>query len=286
MFRSFAIFMMSLSTFSLVADPLPPVKVWEAAPPAETLTPKPDANPAGVINEKNRRADVFVPEFLPFPSDKTNSPIVLVLPGGGFNFLADEHEGVAVAQRLNALGCSAIVLRYRVPRRSNEKPWEVPLLDARKTLETIRVRAAEWNGDPKKVGVLGFSAGGNLAVRLAYAPAEGEVARPDFAIMVYPAYLLETDKPGDALRADIVPAAGTKFLPPAFFAHSADDQWPAEASMKLAEALKALGGTAEVHVWANGGHGWGATDRCEASKRWTELLGYWMKERGLLAPTP
>ncbi len=284
--RSLAIFMMSLSALTLVAEPSAPIKVWEGVPPAETLTPKPGANPAGVLNEKNRRADVFAPELIPYPSAKTNSPIILVLPGGGFNFLADDHEGVAVAQRLNALGCSAVVLRYRVPRRSDDKPWEVPMLDARKTLEIIRARAAEWNGDPKKVGVLGFSAGGNLAVRLAYSPADGEVARPDFAVMVYPAYLLEHDKPGDALRDGIAPPPGTKLIPPAFFAHSADDQWPAEASMKLAETLKSLGGTAEVHVWANGGHGWGATDRCEASKRWTELLGYWMKERGLLAPTP
>jgi len=284
--RCFVILMMSLSFLTAFADPIVPVKVWEGTPPAETLTPKPGANPAGVMNDKSRRTDVFAPEFLPFPSAKTNSPIILVLPGGGFNFLADDHEGVAVAQRLNALGCSAIVLRYRVPRRSDEKPWEVPMDDARKTLEIIRARAAEWNGDPKKVGVLGFSAGGNLAARLAYAPAEGEVARPDFAVMVYPAYLLENDKTGGALRVDMIPSAGTKFLPPAFFAHSADDQWPAEASMKLAETLKSLGGTAEVHVWANGGHGWGATDRCEAAKRWTELLGYWMKERGLLTPTP
>ncbi len=284
--RCFAILMMSLSSLTVVADPIVPIKVWEGTPPAETLTPKSGADPAGVMNDKNRRTDVFAPEFLPFPSAKTNSPIILVLPGGGFNFLADDHEGVAVAQRLNALGCSAIVLRYRVPRRSDDKPWEVPMIDARKTLEIIRARAAEWNGDPKKVGVLGFSAGGNLAVRLAYAPAAGEVPRPDFAIMVYPAYLLEDEKSGDVLRADIIPPKGVASLPAAFFAHSADDQWPAEASMKLAGVLKSLGGTAEVHVWANGGHGWGATDRCEAAKRWTELLGYWMKERGLLTSAP
>jgi len=284
--RCLAIFMMSLGGITLAADPLAPIKLWEGVPPAETLILKPGADPAGVMNEKNRRTDVFAPELVPYPSAKTNSPIVIVLPGGGFNFLADEHEGSAVAQRLNVLGCSAVVLRYRVPRRSDDKPWEVPMLDARKALEIIRARAAEWNGDPKKVGVIGFSAGGNLAVRLAYAPAEDGVVRPDFAVMIYPAYLLEHDKPGDALRADIAPTAGTKFLPPAFFAHSADDQWPAEASMKLAEVIKSLGGTAEVHVWANGGHGWGATDRCEAAKRWTELLGYWMKERGLFTPAP
>lgn len=284
--RRLSIFILSLSALTSIADPLPAVKVWEGVPPAETLVMKPDANPAGVMNEKNRRTDVFVPEFIPFPSAKTNSPIILILPGGAFNVLADEHEGVAVAQRLNALGCSAVVLRYRVPRRSAEKPWEVPMLDARKTLEVVRSRAAEWNGDPKKVGVLGFSAGGNLVARLAYGWAEGEVARPDFAILVYPAYIQEDDKPSDALRADVIPLPGTKFIPPAFFAHSADDQWPAEGSMKMAAALKALGGSAEVHIWANGGHGWGATDRCEASKRWTELLGYWMKDRGLLAPAP
>ncbi len=258
-----------------------------AAPPSETLKLKPGSDPKGTINPKTLgRTDVFTPEFVPWPAAKPNSPIVIICPGGGYGGLAEQHEGVAVAERLNALGCAAVVLKYRVPRRDPEKPWIVPVMDARKTVEIIRARAAEWNGNPTKVGILGFSAGGNLAARVAYSPAEADAARPDFAVMVYPAYLFVKDKPDSTLRdgpEGVIPPKGTKPVP-AFFAHSADDPYPAEGSMAFAKELKSMGGSAEVHVWAKGGHGWGASERCVAAKQWTDLLGVWMKEQGLLTP--
>ncbi len=278
----------SLLFVTLAAEPLAPVAVWEGAPPAETLKLKPGADPKGTVNPKTLgRTDVFTPEFVPWPAAKPNSPIVIICPGGGYGGLAEQHEGVTVAERLNALGCAAVVLKYRVPRRDPEKPWIVPVMDARKTVEIVRARAAEWNGNPAKVGILGFSAGGNLAARVAYAPAEEGAARPNFAVLVYPAYLFVKDEPASTLREGldgVIPTPGSGKPVPAFFAHSADDKYPAEGSMALAAKLKSLGGTAEVHVWAKGGHGWGATDRCEAAKRWTDLLGVWMKEVSILTP--
>lgn len=274
-----------LLSLPLAAAPLDPVRVWEGAAPAETLTMKPGADPRGTVKD-GRRTDVFAPEMIPWPASRPGAPLVIVCPGGGYGILAEEHEGVAVAQRLNAFGAAAVVLKYRVPRRSPDKPWVVPVMDARRALEIARARAKEWNADPAKVGILGFSAGGNLAARVAYAPAEAGAARPDFAVMVYPAYLFEQDKPDSVLRKGpegVVPAAGSGKPVPAFFAHSADDKYPAEGSAALAAHLKSLGGSAEVHVWAKGGHGWGATDRCEAAQRWTDLLGVWMKEIGVLA---
>ena len=277
----------SLLFVALAAEPLAPVAVWHGTPPAETLKLKPGSDPKGTINPKTLgRTDVFTPEFVPWPAAKPNSPIVIICPGGGYGGLAEQHEGVTVAERLNALGCAAVVLKYRVPRRDPEKPWIVPVMDARKTVEIIRARAAEWNGNPTKVGILGFSAGGNLAARVAYSPAEADAARPDFAVMVYPAYLFVKDKPDSTLRDGpdgVIPPKGTKPVP-AFFAHSADDSYPAEGSMAFAKELKSMGGSAEVHVWAKGGHGWGASERCVAAKQWTDLLGVWMKEQGLLAP--
>ena len=184
------------------------------------------------------------------------------------------------------LGSAAVVLRYRGPRRDNDKPWIVPVMDARRMIQLVREHAKEWNADPKKVGILGFSAGGNLAARVAYSPAEADAARPDFAVMVYPAYLFVKDKPDSTLRdgpEGVIPPKGTKPVP-AFFAHSADDPYPAEGSMAFAKTLKSMGGSTEVHVWAKGGHGWGAYERCEAAKKWTDLLGAWMKETGLLVP--
>ena len=274
-----------LSIAPLLADPLVPIPVWEGAPPAETLKAKPGQDAKGIINKNGHRTDVMIPEFVAYPAAKPGAPIVIVCPGGGYGILAEEHEGAEVARRLNAFGSAAVVLRYRVPRRDNEKPWIVPVMDARRTIQLVREHAAEWNADPKKVGILGFSAGGNLAARVAYSPAETDAARPDFAVMVYPAYLFEKDKPDSVLREGpdgVVPPKGAKPVP-AFFAHSADDSYPAEGSMALAKVLKSMGGSVEVHVWAKGGHGWGASDRCEAAKKWTDLLGAWMKERGLLS---
>ena len=273
-----------LAASLLGAEPLAPIPVWDGAPPAETLTLKPGQDPKGIILKGGQRTDVMTPEFVVWPAAKPGAPLIIVCPGGGYGVLAEQHEGAEVARRLNALGVAAVVLRYRVPRRDNERPWVVPLLDARETLRSVRARAAEWNADPKKVGVLGFSAGGNLAARVAYAPAADDVPRPDFAVLVYPAYLFVKDKPDSTLRdgADgVIPPTGRKPVP-AFFAHSADDPYPAEGSMALAAKLKALGGSAEVHVWAKGGHGWGASARCEAARAWTDLLGVWMREQALL----
>ena len=270
----------------LLAEPLAPLPVWKDAPPAETLAPKPGQDPKGILNKNGHRTDVMIPEFIVWPAAKPNAPLIIVCPGGGYGILAEEHEGAEVARRLNAAGVGAVVLRYRVPRRSNDQPWVVPVLDARRTLELVRAHAAEWNADPKKIGILGFSAGGNLAARVAYSPAAADAARPDFAVMVYPAYLFEKDKPDSVLREGpdgVVPPKGPKPVP-AFFAHSADDPYPAEGSMALAAKLKSLGGSAEVHVWSKGGHGWGASDRCLAAKEWTNLLVAWMKDRGLLTP--
>jgi len=271
---------------SLSAASLPPAPVWEGAPPAETLKAKPGQDPKGIINKNGHRTDVMIPEYVAYPAAKPGAPIVIVCPGGGYGILAEEHEGAEVARRLNAFGSAAVVLRYRVPRRDNDKPWVVPAMDARRMIQIVREHAKEWNADPQKVGILGFSAGGNLAARVAYSPAEADAPRPDFAVMVYPAYLFEKDKPDSTLRDGpdgVIPPKGTKPVP-AFFAHSADDPYPAEGSMALAKVLKSMGGSAEVHVWAKGGHGWGASERCEAAKKWTDLLGAWMKDRGLLAP--
>ena len=217
----------------LLAEPLSPLPVWKDAPPAETLTPKPGQDPKGILNKNGHRTDVMIPEFIVWPAAKPNAPLIIVCPGGGYGILAEEHEGAEVARRLNAAGVGAAVLRYRVPRRSNDQPWVVPVLDARETLRLVRARAAEWNADPKKIGILGFSAGGNLAARVAYSPAAADAPRPDFAVMVYPAYLFEKDKPDSVLREGpdgVVPPKGPKPVP-AFFAHSADDPYPAEGSM-------------------------------------------------------
>ena len=157
----------SLLFVALSAEPLAPVAVWNGTPPSETLKLKPGSDPKGTINPKTLgRTDVFTPEFVPWPAAKPNSPIVIICPGGGYGGLAEQHEGVAVAERLNAFGCAAVVLKYRVPRRDPEKPWIVPVMDARKTVEIVRARAAKERGgrhargDPARIGAHPRIAGG------------------------------------------------------------------------------------------------------------------------------
>ena len=134
----------------------------------------------------------------------SNGTVVIVCPGGGYNILAYEHEGTQVCKWLNELGVSAVLLKYRVPRRKNRPPHEAPLQDLQRALGLVRQNAKKWNIDPGKVGVLGFSGGGNLTMmgmtsfkERSYSlidAADQFSCRPDFGILVYPAYLVDRKK--------------------------------------------------------------------------------------------
>lgn len=258
-----------------------PLPLWPTTPAGETLRLPAGADPRGTV-VSGRRTQVFAPDLEPFPAAQPGSPLILIFPGGGYNLLADDHEGTAVARRFQSLGCAAAVVRYRVPRRDPERPWQVPLLDARQALRLARERAAGWNADAAKVVAVGFSAGGNLVARLAYMPGSGP--RPDFAVMVYPAYLLKGDKPDGALLTGpegVVPDEGARPAP-AFFVHSADDPYPAAGSLALASAIRSAGGAAETRLYPSGGHGWGVRGECPASREWPELVAAWLRGRGAL----
>lgn len=271
-----------LPAAALVGEPAR-LPLWEGPPPGETLQLPAGMDPRGEVT-KGGRTRVFAPDLEPFPAAQPGAPLVLVFPGGGYNMLAEDHEGVAVARRFQSLGCAAAVVRYRVPRRDPERPWQVPLLDARQALRLARSHAGAWNADPTKIVALGFSAGGNLVARLAYQPAPAEVDRPDFAVMIYPAYLLKGDKPSGALLTGpegVAPSEGRRAVP-AFFAHSADDPYPASGSLALAEAVRRTGATAETHVYAAGGHGWGVRGGSPASREWLETVAAWLRGQGAL----
>lgn len=272
-----------LPVTALVAD-APRMPLWTEAPPGETLRLADGADPRGRLTAKGRRTDVFLPDLEPFPSRVQGAPLILIFPGGGYSILAEEHEGVEVARRFQQLGCAAAVVRYRVPRRDPKQPWQVPLLDARRALELARTHASAWGADPTKVVALGFSAGGNLVARLAYQPGATSLARPDYVVMVYPAYLLK-DTTSQANLIDgpegIVPAKGTRAAP-ACFVHSVDDPIPIAGSLALAEALRGVSAPVEVHAYPAGGHGWGVTGNCPASREWPELVANWLRGQGAL----
>jgi acetyl esterase/lipase len=212
----------------------------------------------------------------------------MVCPGGGYNILAYDLEGTEVCEWLNTLGVTGVLLKYRVPRpNKGELPVE-PLQDAQRGLSLIRNRAADWKIDPTRIGVLGFSAGGNLAARLstnyeqrAYSKIDAideTKCRPDFAVLVYPAYLSENG-------SDALLTAGLtvdKQTPPMFLTMAFDDRIGPENILRMGLALKAAEVPAEVHLYPTGGHGYGLRRTEHAATSWPDRCAEWMNAMGWL----
>ena len=226
--------------------------------------------------------------FKPKPGTD-NGASVLICPGGGYHILAWDLEGEEVASWLNSIGVTGIVLKYRVPRRPGESAGEPPLgplQDAQRAMSLVRHNAKEWGIDPKRIGILGFSAGGHLAAaaatnfdKRAYEPAD-EIdkvsCRPDFAVLVYPAYLVGKGKD------DLVPQIRVrKECPPTFFAHAGNDGVTAENSVRMYLALKRAGVPADLHIYAGGGHGFGLRPSNDPCSTWPVRCAEWMKSQQL-----
>jgi acetyl esterase/lipase len=215
-------------------------------------------------------------------------PAVVVCPGGGYNILAWDLEGTEVCEWLNSLGITGVLLKYRVPAPKTGPRHASALMDAQRAVRLVRSRAADWQIDPKKVGILGFSAGGHLATMTALAQQESTYepidaidklsARPDFAVLIYPAYL--TTPKRDALADNVTV---TKQTPPMFLAHAGDDPVPAESSVLLYLALKKAGVKAELHVYDRGGHGYGLRRTGLPVADWPKRCEEWLRVQGLLA---
>ena len=232
--------------------------------------------------------------YLPEPS-RANGGAVLVCPGGGFSILAWDLEGTEVAEWLNELGLAAAVLKYRVPTRHHESPgkWEGPVMDAQRALSILRTRAVEWQLDPNRIGILGFSAGGESAALTAvkngerlYQPADETdeaSCAANFALLIYPGGIAEQD---GTLKADYLVDEHT---PPMFFAHAADDHVTCLSSVALFTALKRLNVPAELHIYASGGHGYGLRPTESPVTRWPSHAEAWFRGRQLLTggtPSP
>jgi acetyl esterase/lipase len=234
--------------------------------------------------------------YRPAPEKNTGTAMV-ICPGGGYWDLYWELEGEEVAAWLNAQGMTGIILKYRCPRRAGEAKGEPPLgpqLDAQRAVSLVRSRAAEWGIDPKRIGIVGFSAGGHLALATAtgfarrlYEPIDAIDAvscRPDFAVMCYSGYLKSKTK--DEISTGIRIPADT---PPIFLAHASDDRESyggsiAENSVFMYLALKRAGIPTELHVYATGDHDFGVRQNEKLPSSWTELCVKWLKSQGLLKP--
>lgn len=270
------------------------LNLWPGEAPGEPsgVGEEHDLDPQPGEREVRRVTNVTVPTIsIHRPSDETNTgAAVVIAPGGGYNILAWDLEGEEVADWLNSIGVTGVVLKYRVPRRPGQastEPPPQPLEDAQRALSLVRGRASEWGIDPERIGILGFSAGGHLAARAAtnynrrsYPPID-EVdqvsCRPDFAVLLYPAYLVEENSVGlrPMIRVD-------DQTPPCFFVHAGDDRLTAANSVGMYLALKEAGVPAELHVYGQGGHGFGLRPSDDPVSTWPDRCEAWMRSRGLL----
>jgi acetyl esterase/lipase len=228
--------------------------------------------------------------------DKNTGTAMVICPGGGYWDLYWELEGEEVAAWLNSVGMTGIILKYRCPRRPGDVKGEPPLgpqLDAQRAVSLVRSRAAEWGIDRKRIGMVGFSAGGHLALATAtgfeirkYEPIDAidQVScRPDFAVLCYSGYLKAKDK--DEIALGIRVPANT---PPVFLTHASDDNVSYGGSISdhsaiMYLALKRAGVPAELHIYAAGDHDFGVRQNEKLPSSWPQLCTKWLRSLGLLA---
>ncbi|MCS7466999.1 alpha/beta hydrolase [Stieleria sp. ICT_E10.1] len=295
----FVIALISASVFTSLpqvaaGDPIV-LNVWPGMPPGETKTLPAEADQTKPDDKliAGRRiiklGNVSTPQIAVYqpPADKSNGTAVVICPGGGHHILAYDLEGTEVAEWLNSIGVTAIVLKYRVPARDPDRRWGAAVQDAQRAMSLVRSRAEEWGIDPARIGICGFSAGGETAGLTALFQEERQYEavdkvdqvsiRPDFAMLIYAAGMVEK---GTTQLHDYIKV--TQDTPPMFFAHAFDDRVSVHNCLTLAGALKEAGVPAELHVYATGGHGYGLRVTDQPVTRWPEQAANWMKTMKLM----
>lgn len=285
-----------LAAFCLVAEPLKPVALWPAPAPGDQggLPEEKDTSEPGkglvAGRPLIRLGNVSTPTLQVFrpPADKDTGASVLVCPGVGYSILALDLEGTEICEWLNSIGVTGVLVKYRVPKREGQPIHSAPLQDAQRALGLTRFHAKEWGLDPARIGILGFSAGGHLAAvasnnhRERSYPvvddADKVSCRPDFTVLIYPAYLTDKDK-NDQLRPELSVVSDT---PQTFIAISQDDPVRVENALGYATALQKAKVPMELHIYPTGGHGYGLRRTSEDVTTWPARLGDWMKSRKLL----
>jgi acetyl esterase/lipase len=287
---------------AFAADKPEVVELWPGKAPDEpdnigpekvVMSPKLTKKQVEVTESTRMLSNVTKPTITIYrpAKDKDTGTAVLICPGGGYWNLYWELEGEEVAAWLNSIGVTGIILKYRVPRRPDDtkgEPARRPLQDAQRAVSLVRSKAKEWGIDPKRIGMVGFSAGGHLAIATAtsfdkrtYEPIDDIdkiSCRPDFAIPVYSGYLKAKDK--DELAPGLRIPAHT---PPVFLAHGGADiiSDPAH-SVVMYLALKRAGVPAELHIYATAAHDFGVRPSDHPCSTWTRSCAEWLKKQGFL----
>ena len=285
------------------AEPLV-VELWPGKVPDESgnigperirMSPKLDRKQVEVTEQTRLITDVSKPTITIYQpaAEKNTGTAMLICPGGGYWDLYWQLEGEEVAAWLNSIGVTGIILKYRVPRRPGEpksEPARGPLQDAQRAVSLVRSKASEWGIDSNRIGIVGFSAGGHLAIATAtsfekrtYEPVDDVdkiSCRPDFAIPVYSGYLKAKDK--DELSPGLHIPTNT---PPVFLVHGGEDIIsPPEHSVLMYLALRRAGVPTELHVYANTAHDFGVRTNDHPYSKWTESCAAWLRDSGLLKP--
>jgi acetyl esterase/lipase len=280
-----------------LAGPARVWKLWEGKPPGDFATPGPEMVTEPKPTDKLpilRLTNVSEPrlEFYEPATEKKNGAAVVIVPGGGFGILASGHEGSELAEWFRERGFVAAVLQHRCPTNKLPKPWEFPAQDTQRAISLVRDRAAELGVQADRVGLFGFSAGGQVALIAAtndearLFPVTDAVdrvsCRPDFLMLCYPWKILADDSLTE-LKPEIKITAKT---PPTFLAQANDDPGSlAEGSTLAFLALRQAKVPAEIHIYSTGGHGFGLRPNAtQAPGDWPGRAELWLKARGLAEP--
>lgn len=282
---------MCLSVGVSLAQERAKLDVWPDLAPNETSRDVGTSLPSkGEAKPIDRVSGVRRPTLDVYPAKSNPSGTsVIILPGGGFSYVVPDLEGSEAAEWLNQIGITAFVLRYRTKEAAapGEPLWQRPLQDAQRALRLVRHNAEQWKLNPDRVGVLGFSAGGQVASILHTSgnKAAYEIVdeidkasfKPAFSLLIYPWQVI--DAKGELLE----PIKVTDQSPPAFIVHTHDDASSAIGAAKIYIELKRHNVSAELHVYQNGGHGYGVRERPNSViSSWPARATEWFKVRGLL----
>lgn len=283
------LFLIARSTICFASEPIV-IDLWPDDPPGKSVSLPPEADltkPEDRLIAGRRiikLGNVANPQIAIYrPAAAIDTGVsVLICPGGGHHILAYDLEGTEVAQWLNQIGVTGIVLKYRVPFRNKDQRWKAAVQDAQRAMSLIRHHASKWSLDVNRMGICGFSAGGQTAALTStflenrqYQPIDEidtSSSRPNFGMLIYSGGLVPK---GRVELEDFVKVSSES--PPMFLVHAFDDHASVHNSLSFATALKEADVSTELHVFPTGGHGYGLRPTSEPVTRWPVLARAWME---------